>query len=234
MAFFDSAFYDSGARFDEVAGPQSKPKTMKVKLELRERDDLNFQAFVHGHQDAMNGNANFPTPDPTDAVFDAQVQEFDDAMDDVREKEEALKTAVRIKNEKRAAVEASLNVRADYVGKTAKGVESIITSANFSARAAATPTNSLPRVENLKATMGDDAGAVDLGWDGNIKGKRGFLVEWREHTDAAEWGGGKFVTASKCTIDGLTPGKVYAFRVRALGPKELVGPWSDEAVKMSP
>lgn len=234
MAFFDSAFYDSGARFDEVAGPQPKTKMLKIKLELRERDDLDLQAFANGHKNAMDGNANFTTPDPTAAVFDAQLLAFKDALDDVTEQEDALKTAIRVKNEKRAILEASLNVRASYVEKTANGQESIITSAGFTVRADATPTNDLPQVQNLKATIGDDVGEVDLSWDGNIKGKRGFFVEYREHTDTAQWGGGKFVTASKCTIDGLTPGKVYAFRVRVLGPKELVGPWSDEAVKISP
>ncbi len=234
MAYFDSAFYDSGARFDEAAGSQPHKKMKKVKLELQSRDDEEFRVFAKGHRDAMAGNANFPTPDPTAAVFDPVLQEYDDAMDDVLEKEEALKTAIRVRNEKRAAVEAQLTLRAAYVDKIANGVESIITSAGFSARADATPTNSMPQVENLKATMGDNPGDVDLGWDGNIKGKRGFMVEWREHLDSAQWGGGKFVSASRCTVEGLTPGKTYAFRVRVLGPKELMGPWSDEAVKMSP
>ena len=206
----------------------------KVKLELQSRDDENLRVFAKGHRDAVAGNANFPDLEPTAAVFDPVFLSYDDAMDDVQAKEEALKTAIRIRNERRADLEAQLDLRARHVDKVANGVESIITSAGFSARADATPTNDIPQVQNLRATMGDDVGQVDLGWDGGIKGKRGFMVEWREHTDSAQWGGGKFVTASKCTIEGLTPGKVYAFRVRALGPKELVGAWSDEAVKMSP
>ncbi len=234
MAFFDSAFYDSGARFDEVAGSQPKTKMLKVKLELKERDDQELRIFAKGHRDAMVGNANFTTPDPTAAVFDPVLDAYSAALDAELAAGEALKTASRVKNEKRLLLEDQLRERGRYVEKTANGQESIITSAGFNARADATPTNEMPQVQNLKATMGDDTGEVDLGWDGNIKGKRGFLVEWREHTDTAQWGGGKFVTASKCTIDGLTPGKVYAFRVRVLGPKELVGPWSDEAVKMSP
>ena len=234
MAYFDSAFYDSGARFDEATGSQQRTKMNKVKLELKERDDENLRVFAKGHRDVMAGNANFPTPDPTAVVFDAAVDDYDGALDDILATEDLLKTQVRIKNEKRAILEGRLTDRGAYVDKIANGVESVITSAGFSARADATPTNSMPQVENLKATMGDNPGEVDLGWDGNIKGKRGFMVEWREHLDSAQWGGGKFVSASRCTIDGLTPGKTYAFRVRALGPKELVGPWSDEAVKMSP
>ena len=234
MAYFDSAFYDSGARFDEAAGSQQRTKMNKVKLELKERDDEDLRVFAKGHRDAMAGNANFPDQDPTALVFDAALDEYDGAMDDVLATADLLKTKVRIKNEKRVILEGRLTDRGAYVDKIAKGRESIITSAAFSARADATPTNSMPQVENLKATMGDNPGEVDLGWDGNIKGKRGFMVEWREHLDSAQWGGGKFVSASSCTIDGLTPGKTYAFRVRVLGPKELMGPWSDEAVKMSP
>ena len=234
MAFFDSAFYDSGARFDEVAGPQPRTKMNKVKLELQSRDNEGLRIYARGHRDAMVGNANFPTPDPAPAVFDPVLDEYSDALDADLAAQEAAKTTSRIISEKRVLLEDSLRQRGLYVDKTANGVESIITSAGFAVRAEATPTNEMPQVQNLKATMGDDTGEVDLSWDGNIKGKRGFFVEHREHTDTAQWGGGKFVTASKCTIEGLTPGKVYAFRVRALGPKELMGPWSDEAVKMSP
>ena len=206
---------------------------IKTKLELQSRDDEDLRVFAKGHRDALVGNANFPTPDPAPATFDPVFLGYSDALDDVLAASEALKTATRIKNERRVLLEAEMTDRGIYVDGVANGVESIITSAGFSARALPTPTNDLPQVENLRATVGDDTGEVDLAWDGNIKGKRGFLVEWREHVDTAVWGGGKFVTASKCTVDGLTPGKVYAFRVRALGPKEIVGPWSDEAVKRS-
>lgn len=234
MAYFDSAFYDSGARFDEVAGSQPNRKMKKVKLELQSRDDEELRVFARAHRDAMVDNPNFPTPDPLAATFDPVLQKYDESMDDVLAQEEALRTAIRVRNENRAELEDQLTLRAAYVEKTAKGVESVITSAGFSVRADATPTNSMPQVENLKATMGDNPGEVDLGWDGNIKSKRGFKEEVREHISGSQWGGAKFVSASRCTFEGLTPGKTYAFRVRVLGPKDLMGPWSDEAVKMSP
>lgn len=234
MAYFDSAFYDSGARFDEVAGSHPNRKMKKVKLELQSRDEEELRVFSKGHRDAMVDNPNFPTPDPLATVFDPVLLKYDASMDDVLAKEEALRTAIRVRNENRVDLEEQLTLRAAYVDKIAKGRESIITSAAFSARADATPTNSMPQVENLKATMGDKPGNVDLGWDGNIKGKRGFMVEFREDVSGSQWGGGKFVSASRCSFEGLTSGKTYAFRVRVLGPKELMGPWSDEAVKMAP
>ena len=119
MAYFDSAFYDSGARFDEVAGSQPNKKMKKVKLELQSRDEQDLRVFAKGHRDAMAGNANFPTPYPTAAVFDPVVQEYDDSMDDVRDKEEALKTAIRVRNENRVVLEGQLVLRAAYVDKIA-------------------------------------------------------------------------------------------------------------------
>lgn len=47
------------------------------------------------------------------------------------------------------------------------------------------------------------------------------------------WQQVKIVKQSRCISTDHTPGKIYAFRVRALGT-EGEGPWSDEAVKMSP
>ncbi len=234
MAFYDQAFYDSGVRYADAAGSQPKKKMIKVKLDLQSRDDDALRVYAKGHRDALVGNANFPTPDPTVLVFNAALDAYDAALDDMTAKEDALKTAVRVKNETRAVLEEKMVQRGDYVGKVADGVESVATSAGMSFRAAATPTNVLPQVQNVRATAGDNPGEVDVGWDGDIKGKRGFAVEWREHLDAAVWGAAKFVTASRTTVEELTPGKTYAFRVRVLGPKELVGPWSDEAVKMSP
>jgi hypothetical protein len=53
------------------------------------------------------------------------------------------------------------------------------------------------------------------------------------HTGDGVWQAVKSVTASKFTVTGLTPGAVYAFRVRAVGAAG-VGPWSDEAVRRAP
>ena len=234
MARFDSATFDSGARFDEAVGSQPATKMKKVKLELQLRDEVNLRAFSAGHRDALKDNANFPQPEPSAEEFDAALKEYEDAMDDAREKSDALKTAIRVRNEKRGVLEALLNKRASYVEGVANGMESVISSAGFPARSDATPTNSMPSVKDFRAKMGSSPGRVNLRWNRNIKGKRGFFVEWREDVADAPWGGGKFVTASRCTVTDLTPGKVYVFRVRALGPKELMGAWSEEVVRMSP
>jgi hypothetical protein len=89
----------------------------------------------------------------------------------------------------------------------------------------------LTAAANLRATMGDLEGEIDLQWDA-IYGAVSYIIECREYNPATGWSQIKFLKQSKFTVAGLVSGKTYAFRVRALGPKGE-GPWSDEAVKMA-
>jgi len=100
-------------------------------------------------------------------------------------------------------------------------------------RPAPTPITSLPMPEDLRASMGDNPGEIDLQWD-RITGARSYVVEFREHIGGSTWTQAKIVTGSRATVAGLVSGKTYAFRVRAIGPREILSPWSDEAVKMAP
>jgi hypothetical protein len=69
-------------------------------------------------------------------------------------------------------------------------------------------------------------------WDA-VHGASSYIVDCRENEAAQPWQQVKIVKQSRCTSTDHTPGKIYAFRVRALGPLGE-GPWSDEAVRMSP
>ena len=231
MANFDEAFFDS-AFFDEA--PIPKTRMAKVKLDLQSRDDDDLRDYATGHKTAMVGNANFTTPDPAPAVFDPALSGFTDAINDVVQKEADLKEAVRVKNEKRAVLEGVFTLRGAYVDRTGGGVESKITSAALEVRAVPVPTTSLAKVLNLHASAGDNEAEIDLGWNGDIKGRRGFFVEMREDVAGTPWVQVKVVTRSSATVPGLTPGKRYLFRVRAFGPDEIVGPWSDEAQQRCP
>ena len=232
MADFDEAFFDSSF-FDEAPTPHTR--MAKVKLDLDNRDDDNLRSFAEGHRDAMAGNAHFPTPNPTALVYDGALDDFVDALGEVASAEAALKEVVRIKNEKRVILEGRISVRGTHVEQTSGGVESVIVSSALGVRDTPVPTTSLEKVMNLNASAGDNEGEIDLGWNGNIKGKRGFIVEMREDAVGMPWEVAKQgVTKSRCTVDGLTPGKRYFFRVRAFGPDEMVGPWSDEAQQRCP
>jgi hypothetical protein len=73
---------------------------------------------------------------------------------------------------------------------------------------------------------------MDLSWQ-PVPGSSSYEVDCKLHSDTAVWERVKSVTASKLSLDSLTPGALYAFRVRAIGSAGA-GPWSDEAVRRAP
>lgn len=235
MAYFDEAYFNEAFFDDEDAATSPKNKMNKVKLDLRNRDDNDLKEFATVHRDAMVANDNFPVAKitPTPAEFDPVLADYTAKLAEHDAAQLAAREATQAKDLAREAVEGMLNGRRNYVDGAAKGSAPMILSAKFGVTAEATPTTSLPQVGDLRATMGDMEGEIDLVWD-SIKTARNYVVEDREHRDGTEWKQARIVSRSRCTVSGLDTGKTYAFRVAALGPNDLQGPWSDEAVKMAP
>jgi hypothetical protein len=208
----------------------------KVKLDLRSKDFLQLRTFATGHRDAMAGNANFTTPVPTVAEFGASLDGYDAKLDEISAAEVDLLTLRAERDALRVTLEEKLSDRGIYVETTSGGDMAKILSAAFEVQADATPTTSMEKPYDLSATMGDNAGEIDLGCHAVPKSKS-YIFEMREHSDSAApgaWVQAKISTRSSTTIEGLASGKKYAFRVRALGPNDLESPWSDEVTCMAP
>ena len=234
MAFYDSgATYDSGLRYDEAPAPPVRPKRMaQSKLDLRNRTDSELATFCDAHVAAMAGNADFSTPDPTAAAFATTLTAFNTALTEAEQAQAAAQQKTAVKDAARADLEGALNGRRNYVDTKSGGDEAKILSTGFGVRAAATPIGALPAPIDFLATFGDNPGEVDLTWSA-VKGAKSYIVEVRENVAGTAWGGAKVGTKSRATIDGLTTGKTYAFRVRAVGTAGE-GPWSDESLKLAP
>ncbi len=234
MAFYDSgATYDSGLHYDEAPVPPVKSKRMaQSKLDLRNRTDDELATFCDAHVAAMTGNASFPTPDPAAGVFATTLTAFKTALTEAQQAQAAAQQKTSVKEAARVALEAALNGRRNYVDNKSGGDEPKILSTGFGVRAAATPIGALPAPVDFLATFGDNPGEVDLTWSA-IKGAKSYIVEVRENVAGTAWGGANVVTKSRATMGGLTTGKTYAFRVRAVGAAGN-GPWSDESIKLAP
>lgn len=135
------------------------------------------------------------------------------------------------KDDLRVPVEDMLRLRKAYVQKKSGGLETKILAVGLGVKALATPIGDLLAPENLRATFGDSAGEIDLSWD-RVRGASSYLIEMRESGTTA-WIAAEPSTKSRSTVEGLTPGKTYEFRVRALGAAGP-GPWSSVASKMAP
>jgi hypothetical protein len=233
--------FDSGARFDSDlfydAGPMPplipKPKRMaKPKLELKKKNDAELETFAQGIIAAMTGNANFPTPTPTLASVTAAIDAYSGTLQTITARQASLREAFSLKDQSRSALEQQLTFLANYVEIASQGDEAKIESAAMSVRSPSVPVGVPSMVMNLAPTAGDFPGTVDLTWDPTT-GASSYEVQCKLHEDAAQWSTFKIVTASRITVDGLTPGLLYAFQVRAVGAAGP-GPWSDEAVKRAP
>jgi hypothetical protein len=234
--------FDSGARYDSDlfydAGPPMpplipKPKRMaKPKLELRRKTDPELENYAQAIIAAMTGNANFPTPTPTLATVTTAIDAYSASLQTIAARQAALREAFTIKEQSRSALEQQLTYLGNYVEIAAQGDEAKIESAGMGVRSAPSPVGIPSMVANLAPSAGDFPGTVDLTWDPTPNASS-YEVQTRLHEDAAPWVTFKIVTASRITVDGLTPGSLYAFQVRAIATAGA-GPWSDEAVKRAP
>ena len=97
-----------------------------------------------------------------------------------------------------------------------------------------TPVGPMPKVEGLTASAGDADGEIDLHWNSIRRGLQNYRIELSE--DPAGQTGWRFAANSRkssATLDGLTSGKRYWFRVTAEGAAGP-GPASNAATKVAP
>ncbi|MEZ5386189.1 MAG: fibronectin type III domain-containing protein [Prosthecobacter sp.] len=204
----------------------------KPKLELQKKTDDTFQNFVDAVLAAMTGNANFPTPMPALADITTQHTAFKDALAAQKAAKIALTQATAAKDAARDAVETLVTHLANYVEIASSGEEAKILSAGMQVRTPAAPVGAVAAPGDLAASAGDNEGEVELTCD-PVAGASSYEWQCRQHQDGTEWQAVKMSTNSRITVTDLTPGALYAFRVRALGAAGP-GPWSDEAVKRAP
>lgn len=240
MARFDSAaFFDAGFRFDEAVPPvianRRKARLMpKFKLDLANKTPDQKITLGGNHVTAMTGNAAFPAAGrvPTDAQFQAALDALQTSHADVAAKKTAWKQAIETRDAAEDAFDVTLTSRAAYCEAAKPDDDAALASTGLPMRGDPVPVGDLPAPGNLAATAGDQDGEVDLSCD-RVGGARSYEWQCRPHTDATAWQPVKTSTVTKITVGSLTPGTVYAFRVRALGTTGQ-SPWSDEAVKRAP
>jgi hypothetical protein len=197
----------------------------KVNLSLGTRSVTNKVEFGRTVIEEMTGNANFATPSPS--------------LTDIGVATDGLETAfilaqsgshLAVADQKVA--EADWNVLmtalAAYVENIAQGSESIIVSAGMKTRKIPSPIGIPAKVVNLTARPLEVAGTIRLRWK-PVYGKKSYNVYMAVEGEA----GTKYElvaqpTSSRITLDGLTSGAYYSFKVEAVGSAGI-GALSDSA-----
>ena len=240
MAEYDAptSTYDSGLTYAAAPLPQQfkrMPKA-KVKLTLFSKSDSDLLIFAQQHETAVTGNANFTTLLPPATAFTSVRAAYATALGAFNTAQAAAKLATTNKDTARAALEAALTQRGNYVELTATNAVdpvAVVESAAFAVRSGKTPPSVPPPVGNLSLTAGDNAGELDLQWD-PAPGSSSYNVHASpDPSTPSSWVAHPDVTKSKAAIHGLTSGAKVWVRVRAIGPGGI-GAWSDVATKIAP
>jgi hypothetical protein len=208
----------------------------KLKLDLHKKTDEELGDFAEAHRKAVEKPERFPELSPAREAFDPAAQAFADKLGQIVTAETELQTLRSERDALRVTVESNLNARAGNVEEKSKGDESVMISAGFMLRSAPTIISSLPAPDQVSATMGDAPGEIDVSCH-RVARARTYVVEMREHSDTevpGAWSQVKLSSRSSVTITGLTSGKRYAFRIKAIGPNDLESPWSAETGCMAP
>ena len=207
----------------------------KFKLELFKKKPTDKLAMGATHIAAMAGNPNYPaaTRVPTDAQVQTAQDDLAAAESAVDATEIAWKQAIQVRDQKEATWDTVITARANNCEAVTPNDAAALASTGFPLRSGGGPIGSLPAPGDLRATPTANAGEIELRCD-TVKGSSSYEWECKLHDNlAAPWTAVKTSTTTKILVTGLTPGALYAFRVRAIGSAGP-GTWSDEATGRAP
>ena len=230
---YGEAHYDSGVRYAIQNEVVPENQGAKVKLDLRQRTDTGIAQFSLDHITAMTGNTNFPTPNPSAPDFLAALTAFQTAYSAAETAKAAAKQAVSAKDEARAYLELLLSQRGNYVQIASNGNAPVILSAAFPVKNPPTTVGELPPPINLLITLNGTPGVMHLSWAG-VAYARSYVIQCSPaDTMEREWSPFKTSSSTKLKIDELVLGKIYAFRIAAVGGSTGQSDWSAEVVRMA-
>ena len=208
-------------------------KRMKVKLGLATLTYDELADLSDNIRTAMNTNAGtFTTPNPTLAAMATGNTALRNAIAARIAADTTAATALQTLQAAAVAQRGLLSQQSSYVENKAAGNAAIITLAGMGVRAERAPVGAMPKVQNLKTTTSDHAGAVD--WMCKpVKGASAYIVQTctADPLVEANWHYADTVVKSSGTLNGLTSGKVF-LRVCARGADAQNGAWSDLAEEM--
>lgn len=179
----------------------------------------------------MDGNAYFPTPQPTLLALAAKRGELEAAISRAATGD---KTSITIRNGVYEEMVNMLKSLAKYVSMAADGNETAIVSSGFEVRSNRTAPGTVTRPGDLVVTRSESEGEVKATWK-KVKFGKSYIVEVTT-TDPTlpetKWEKVGFPTNTRFTHENLTPGTRYWYRVRTVGSVNMSG-YSDVALIMA-
>lgn len=139
------------------------------------------------------------------------------------------------KNEAEKVYDGLIAQLAAYVQNISAGDASIILQAGMQVRKTPSPVPPPEQVENLSAVPTLTAGQIQLNWD-TLGRNYVYQVEQfvPDPSGGGIWSKIGLPSKSKFTVENLTTGTVYRFRVAGVGKDDEIGPFSQEASSVAP
>jgi hypothetical protein len=173
------------------------------------RRTLQLLLYAQAVLDALTGNAYFPSPDPSLAVFAEHIAELHDAQMQARMRAGG---AVALRDARQATLMRDLKHLRDYVQSMAEKADpahaiAMITSAGLSVQVVTHRDKA-----ELRVKQGHASGIVEL----IAKAVAHYAVYfWQYSVNQTDWVDVPETMKANTTITGLTRGQTYYFRFRA-------------------
>jgi len=185
---------------------------------------------------ALTGNPNFTSPHPPLAQVSAAIEELEAASNDAQAARQEAKARTAAQHAKEEALDQILTQLVAHVESIAGDDEEAVMSAGLNLRNPPGPSHSTPAQPvsiSLTATVGDHDGEIDLSWD-TVRGARSYVIQQSpDPPSEPTWIHSDISTRSRATVEGLTSGTRYWFRVAAVTASGQ-SPWSNPVAKIAP
>lgn len=171
----------------------------------------------------MTGNPNFTTPAPSLASVGTAATTLETAFNAAQTARQVAKSKTQAQDAAAAALLVLVSQLANYVENTSAGDPTKITSSGFALHSASAPIGPLTPPQNLQALGSDMAGTMNLKWV-RVRGAKSYVIERALDASTFVWVPVASSTKSKATVNTMTSGLKYWFRVSALGAAGESGP----------
>jgi hypothetical protein len=206
----------------------------KIKLNLARLSIPEKIARARQIVASLQDNADFPSTQPTLAQVTTAIDEFDTAYSESQAARQVAKAKTSVQQQKEDALNRIMSRLASYIESASGGDETKIRNAGMDTKSPKSSTSAvLAAPTALAATVGDHDGEIVLHWNKVDKARSYVIEKSADPPTATSWQHILVSLKSQITVERLTSGTKYWFRVAAVGTNGQSG-WSDPATKLAP
>lgn len=210
--------------------PTSPHKMNTVVLALDELTETELLAEARRIAEGLTDNAaDFTGVTPTPAQIITAADAFEGGISDATQIRQQAEAATLVKDNLGAALRAILTQTATC--DAVKNVAPEVCTRVFNLKSAPVPTTSMPKVITVTVSFGDKTTELDIMWT-PVPKARAYEIQYKPA--GGVWTPAKTATRSSTTVAGLPTGALVQIRIRAIGPNDLVGEWSDPIEHLVP